>query len=400
MGPRSQIWEKVRLETEKQLIHDQIDATIKNEDLEGRLKYILSKIAELEYDGSELSQLRGYIYIVSALAHHARFGGLNSKQVDRLAKLAKAILRVNGVIPSKSELSTLYVDLYSVLSHSYRRNGLPFKAAWDQRVCAQFLPKGLTKATAFQALSNGIFALRLGHAALALEEFDRAEKIGLLSTHLGRVRIEKLRAMRLLLQFSEADTLTDVTLQTLSLSPSEKMEILWEQMCRQAQKTKDISNLITMVRGGKQFNESIYVQEAFLWTRIVDNRRWLEQFKTHKMLGRYANIKVQPTGYFRDCVKVIERCYDYSFPLMFRLDEASTIVQNTNRLVSIDKALLVLLSVIRWLTRSKAHSLARLVWEQYRGISYQVTEGQSPDVLGFAPECFLKNPEKTDREAA
>ncbi len=391
MVPQSKIWDRARVDAEKQLIQEHLEPFLERGDYAGRLQEILSKIAELEHETSEISQLNRFIYIVCALAHHARFGGLRLRYVERLVALAKAILKVNGILPSKCKLSNLYVDLYSILSHSYRSEGIPFKAAWEQRVCQQFVHKSLTKTAAFQALSNAIFALRLGHAALALAEIDRAEKIGLLPTHVGRLRIEKLRALRLLCQFEEANKLTNDTIQNVPLSQCERREILWEQICRHAQQTKDISHLVAAVRPGKQFNEAVYVQEAFLWTRIVENRRWLEQFKTHKQLGRISKVKYPSTGYMRDCVKVIECCYDYSFPLIYRLDEVGVIVQNTDRLVSIDKTLLVLLSVLRWLTRSKAHGLASLVWEQYKGISYRLTEGRLSDVLGFAPDWFVKS---------
>ena len=97
-------WRHETLIQEKKAIKAELDAVAQSgAGPSARLQQALQKLAELETDNTTTGRLRRYIYAVSALVHHERYGGLKPKQVKGIAQIALAIVTVFRIKPGFSK---------------------------------------------------------------------------------------------------------------------------------------------------------------------------------------------------------------------------------------------------------------------------------------------------------
>jgi len=139
-----------------------------------RLRKIWEQITHLNSEGSPSGRLDRFVYCLSALNHHLFYGGLSSYQIKRLGRVAGAILKIQGVKPSYGRLSFLYADLHSMLGQIQWRAGDQWTAAWNQQLAHHISTGSVTAKPEVQELISGMRALRLGHASLAIEYFEKA----------------------------------------------------------------------------------------------------------------------------------------------------------------------------------------------------------------------------------
>ena len=84
----------------------------------------------------------------------------------------------------------------------------------------------------------------------------------------------------------------------------------------------------------------------------------------------------------------LEDGYDAKIPMAARLRNLGEALSKTSGIFSIDKELLALVASTRWLMRSKSRDLAIMTISRYKGLSYLLTDGKSPDVLGVAGDLI------------
>jgi len=118
-------------------------------------------------------------------------------------------------------------------------------------------------------------------------------------------------------------------------------------------------------------------------------------------LAKDSAVDFKTEGFFFTCVQTIERCYDYSIPYIRRLEALGRLLTELNKLPTIDKELLVWAAAVRWLSRSKARSLAALVLSEYHALSLRLSKGKMVDVFGLMEDItkrdwFNKKLELTD----
>src|SRR5262249_46003728 len=99
-----------------------------------RLQAALRAIADLDADDTGQGRLRRYVYVMSALVHHERHGGLTPAQINRLVDLGYAILQAQGVVLGSKHLGSLYGDLHLIKSQILRLEGASWPAAWEQEM--------------------------------------------------------------------------------------------------------------------------------------------------------------------------------------------------------------------------------------------------------------------------
>ncbi len=131
---RKQLWGKTRFAHERDTIKKALELRLKTEGPKPTLKYILGQLTQSQNSEDKLSQLHCFVYIVYALFHHSRHGGLNPTQIEKLAKMGSALLRSEGILPISSQLSFLYHDLYLALSHVAHNEGRLWDAAWKNEM--------------------------------------------------------------------------------------------------------------------------------------------------------------------------------------------------------------------------------------------------------------------------
>lgn len=384
------IWNQETLDKERLVIKAELESVAQNDGRRASLRRCLERLASLSDSDEELDRLRQYIYAISALVHHSRHGGLNPTQIRRLGKLAHALLRTQGIQPGTSKRSFFYGTLQLALSDVFQREGRLWEAAWTQQLGLHLSHRAPSGGEGTQRLALGVRALRLGHAAVAERELEAAEGCGLSPRQAGRVRLERLKALRLSGRLEEAESLDEATRRSGMLSPAESRELEWERICRRAMRGSDISELVSSVRKGKSHHDYAYILEAFLWTRSVESRDWIERFPTARSIARSGKLDPRSGGTLLSFVSKLEQAYDSSLSFTLRLEDMGEALSRVSRLATVDFELLAWATAARWLARNRSLALAALALAEYEAMSLRLSRGARRDALGIMADLAAR----------
>lgn len=381
-------WRRPTIEKVQSEVKTELDKAIVDGSTSDRLNLALQRIGELEENNSPDGLLRRYVFIVSALLHHSRSGGLTNTQIKNLEDMAYTILKIQGIDPTESRLSFLYNDVNLAMSQIYRKDGRIFLSTWEHQLASHLSNRGALTEDGFQSLGMAIRATRLGLGNMALEFYRRAETEGLSPQELNRARLGRIRLLRLRGELEKAAELATQAQKDLDLSDDEKKELYWEELCRDIQTTQDLDLLVKNVQKDADHYSRTYVLEACLWVRAVSSENWLSSISTLQTLTK--NLKVHKAGFAHKCVQEIQRCYDYDYSFMDRLRRLGHLLSQLNNLVSIDHELLMWAAAARWLARSRSHNLASVALNEYRYLCERLSGGTKQDCLGIVSDLFQK----------
>jgi len=377
------MWTQKQIEQTKAEVRARIASHSDPADPHQALWFALEKIHDAGEELTSQGQLERYVYVVSSLVHHAHFGGLKPKQLEKLIGLAEAILALQGIRPNSSKLGFLYGELYLAVSQIQTQQGQHWDSIWGQQLSFYLSQRAPSGGKGFQALLLAIRGFRLGHANLALEQLEQADKLGLDSQYQTRAALEALKALRLSGSFAKADTVAKHVRESLRPHAAEVHELDWEDLLRKISRERDIGALLTAVqKKDSPHHKATYLCEAFLWTRIVKTREWLKRFPTARSLARDPHISVKGSHLF-PWVTGFESLYDSTIPTILRLKKLGQLLSEAHRLPSIDTEILIWAAAARWLARNRIEGLAAATFAEYRGLSLRLTDGKSPDALGL-----------------
>ncbi len=367
---------------------DQIKARIRTElapmpTAQERFPFLLDQIAKAEEQ--EPDRL---LYILTALHTHIREGGLSDTQVKELFNLAEALLTLQNIKPKVSDLAFLLGELHILQAQLHMNEGEPLLACIEQQLVEQFCGAEPPGGKAFQYVSLARMSLRMGEASVAMEYIDRALTIGLDPNLQTSASIMKLRALRLSHQCEAADELSARLLRMEATDPRWVREIQWEELCRKALTLGSIDSLMEQMNPRRDFYHASYILESFFWVRAVANLQWIDHLPKLKSLAQKKNLSFKTSSVYHRSAMYMERAYDKEIPLAHRLLLVKKIVQSVYSLPDIDKILLVLLALVRWLIRSQCRDLGRIVYTEYANLSQRLCKG--PDALGIAPDLTTK----------
>lgn len=379
-------WTRERIYEEIVSVKKELDRA--SDSSTSRLDESVRKIAALESNTGEVARLRRYIYCVSALVHHGRSGGLSAPQVRRIAKLAEGLLTSLGIRPNSSKREFLFGDIHLALSEIHRQDGEHWRAAWEQQLGLYLSARYPSGGQGFQALVLAVRALRLGHAKLALQKLEEAEREGLTGPALERARLEQLKILRLTCRHEDAELLARETLALTRLSEEGRREIEWEQASREASRDGNLDPLIGRVLKGKSHHEYGYILEAFLWTRALKARDWLARFPSARSIARNQKLDPREEGYFYECAQTLELAFDASIPLERRIKALGECLFRARELKTIDQELLLWAAATRTLFRLRAQELGALALSEYTSLCLGLTGGKTKDILGVLGDLY------------
>jgi hypothetical protein len=382
-------WHLRHVEEEKRAIKAELDALGSGKDTDARLRHISARIGELEADDQPVPRLRRFVYVVSALVHHSRFGGLTEAQVRNLEDLGHALLFAEKIHPIKSRLAYLYGELHLALSQIHRKTGKHWLAAWEQQISLHLSGKTPPGGVAFQYLSMGIRAARLGFGPSAVTYFKAAEDLGLDPRPLLRARLGRIRALRLAGELAQSAELAAATT-SLQMSNDEQLELVWEESCRTAQAKLDLGEMMRLTARGSSHHLPIYLVEAFLWAHAVPERRWEKKLVRVRTMIRKKLMRREQLGIALEAIEAVETAYDSAMPMAARLQKVGRILARTNEFVTLDLELLFLAAVGRWLARSHLFSMASLVLQRYKALNVLQTNRTGADGLGLVQDLLEK----------
>ncbi|WP_141735172.1 hypothetical protein [Oligoflexus tunisiensis] len=381
-GKSREGWKKALIDETKKEIKIELDQVLKESGETERLNFILEQIQLLDVAKDSVSMLRRFIFIMSALVHHERFGGLGKKQIHDLSNLGEAILRVAGVKPGHSPISFLYSEMHSVMSDIHLGNAEFLPSLWE-RLLSAHMSAMPSEHMARQNLGIGINALRLGNTALAIEFFQKGLRETEESRTLDRLRLYLIKSTRLSGAIAEANQIVEQYASQLT-DPACIHELHWEKTCIQASQTLDLSPLFQLSQDGGSHYTNTYPLELFFWAYAHPKTSWSKRLD--KLSKLTHGLDVQRNSGFYALAQSLEQAYDTDIPFAKRLSDIKRVITKIEVLRNIDQRLLVWLALARWLHRSNHRQIAAIVLYEYMSLSQKLSFGRHLDVLRLAED--------------
>ncbi|SMF68219.1 hypothetical protein [Pseudobacteriovorax antillogorgiicola] len=378
MGVRSH-WTQKKVLSEKLRIKDKLDLIQANDGDQARLSHILTRIAELDQNLDPESMLSRFIYVVSALYHHARMGGLRPKQVSNLEEIGHGLLRINRVKPRSSLLSHLYSDLFSAMSQVHLIEGKMLDACWEKALASRF-DYETSRDNPYHLLGMGLKSFRNGNGHLAEQYLTTAQN------HLtGRAWelcfINRIKVYRLTNQISKIEQ-CKLILNGKSVSTELKTELMWEDCLLRLAQDGDPRSMLALVKRNASHHQESYLLETQLWLRAVPSMNWIESLPKIASWQKNRNFCLKPYQALVKFISCLEFLYDKNIPLDQRLNHARGAIAIIRDFRQLDKELLAWLGLSRWLVRVRAYDVAAFTFEEYRTISLKLSRGTCQDALG------------------
>ncbi len=379
-------WKKGLIDETKKEIKIELDQVLKESGEAERLNHILEQIQLLDLAKDSKSMLRRFIFIMSALVHHERFGGLGKKQIYELSNLGQAILRVAGVKPGHSPISFLFSELHSIMSDIHLGNGEFLPSLWE-RLLSAHMSAMPAEHMARQNLGIGINALRLGNTSLAIAFFEKGLQETVEPKTLDRLRLYLTKSTRLSGNLMKAKH----WVQTFSpeiTDPACVQEMRWEQTCLEASQSMDLSGLFALAdEGGSHFTNS-YPLELFFWSYAHPKTLWSKRLPKLSVLANQKDLDPQRNSGLYALAQSLEQAYDTDIPFAKRLSDIKRVITKIEVLRNIDQRLLIWIALARWLHRSHHRQIAAIVLYEYMSLSQKLSFGKHVDVLGLASDLI------------
>ncbi|NRA67453.1 MAG: hypothetical protein HRU19_23425 [Pseudobacteriovorax sp.] len=377
-------WSRTLINTTKQQIKAELDLHLEQVGRANRLKVCLEQIDNLDNTIDSDLLLKRFVYVMSALVHHQKWGGLQKNQIQNLGELGSAILKIAEIKPVKTQASFLFGELHSILSAVHFKRSEFLDALWEHQLGDHLSTKdsGLDAA---RNLDMGINALRLGNSHLALKFLETALEISDDCILAQKVQLQRVRGLRLSGSLEEALEL--ISQSKISVNDERyQVEFEWEEMyCRIAIDQDPSPLLLLTQRGGTHYHPS-YLLECFMILRSLPKKQWQGRFPKLASVNRHKEISLRDYRQLHDICLAVENAYESDIPFHHRLSKLKPCLSKIRELRTIDKELLAWLSITRWLYRSRYMAMAAVTWSEYQSLSKKLSQGKSGDVLGMAKD--------------
>lgn len=376
------LWTQADVSHYKKIIKAELDLKQKEVGIDGKLDYILQKISELKALGSAKDGIQLFIFAMSALVHCEKFDGLNPGQIKDLISVAEATLKVFHIVPKKSTLAFLYGELSMITSQIYLKEGLFWKATWEQYVAIYLSGHQAPGGKSYIDLLFGIKLLRLGHGSRALVYFKEAENQDGTNGIWNLARINRIRTLRLTGKLPEALDLIRET-KAIEINADLLLELNWESACCSIHDTQNLDEMAQMVQKGSSHYLASYVLEFHLWALTVPSFHWIQTTPKIRTLMRDEVLGIQDQKFYYAMARELEKVYDETIILTTRLQNLGTILEKIDQCHSVDKQLLILAAVSRWLIRNKIKNLSEVILLEYESVCTKMSQGRTHDLLGI-----------------
>jgi hypothetical protein len=383
-------WDNPNFEKKKQEIKAELDAITDEKGFKARLCHIRDNIHRLDNDLSSNSQMERFIYVVSALIHQLKFGGLKAPEVSQLVTLGLGILKIQGIEISNSRLSHLYGELYSAKSQISFRNGEPLKSIFEQQLARYSSGRNQLGSEAYRIYSMAIRLLGLGLAVQALAHFEAAEALaqgdGADSGVALNARLSQIKCLRLMAKPQEARDRLDNTRENWRKVRNDTIEVLtqelaWEEYCLAAQVEGDLNPMLKAIKSSHK--RGVYILEAHLWVRAISDTFASKKLKPLEYYSRKKLIDLKSSGYCYKVLQAFEICYATNLPMSQRMHQLANVLLKVKRLAAIDKELLTWAAATRFFSRNKYLPLATVSYSEYQMTSGKLSGGESADIMGL-----------------
>lgn len=377
---RRRVFNRKNIDASKLSIKNILDTKDKPKD---KLDLIQRHILELNEKTQSQQRLDCYIYIMSALVHHQRYGGLSSSQIGRYTKFAEAILIAEGIIAGESRLSFLYVELYALLSLIDRQNGDHWKSTW-RLMNSFYLQKGATPLeNAWKEHGIGYRLLRLGHSNLALEKFDAALLNFEAQNSRNAVLLQKAKCLKLMGRFEDSIVCFESILSSLPEDHYLRVDIEWERATIAAIERSSTTELFKMTNKRlSPYKEPSYSMESYFWSKLYSSLDASIAAKPSSIMKR-SQIKDSTLKILTKAAVLLEKGLDSGYHKSDRLAFIGEMTDFASHVSSIERELLILAVAYRVYTKEGLPNLAAVCLERYKSLSHTASNGTRPDFFSI-----------------
>ncbi len=353
-----------------------------------RLAEIRRQLAQLDSAATTPEMMRRYVFAMSALAHHQRFGGLKRREVLQLRDLALVILRVSGISQRSATLAFLYADVHMVTSQVLRAAGDHFLSGWEQNQSERYIGRIADAGQGARTLGNALRRTRLGILTGTLPQLVLAENSVDQARDFVICRSVRLKSMRLLRQHEDFDQLLNATLREHADNEALCAEASWENACRNTQRDQTLTPIVSLCKRNRPHYRACYMMEGKLYAAALQSTRWLSTLPKVQSMIRNESLDPRSDPALMNAAQTIESCYDNVIPFEIRLTKLGECLDQARILAAIDQELLLWLAATRWLVRSHAFAHAAQAMVEYEKISLIISHGSNQDALGLASDLF------------
>ena len=324
-------------------------------------------VARLEGCEAPQDRLRRLIYVISALVHHERRGGLSGPEVNSLLELGDALITMAKGSGTNNVADGLQGELHMISSQIQRKRGNHWRAAWLQNLAGRRIASkdGVTQSV--HQLGQALRNARAGNVDLALGTLERCDLNALPLPSRQRLFIEMMACARMLrlrdkYEYAKA-RLADADDRLLR-------EIQWQDLCFDLQESGDFAGVVKAIKGRGSHAQNSYFLEGWLRLHATSSTRWLES-KT-KITSRVRTaVDPRDKSIFR-CARAIEDCYDKAFPLELRIQTLGDQLDLRHHLITVEQELIFLGAASTWLFRINATDLGLFTLNEYMSLSHRV----------------------------
>lgn len=375
------------IDAERAKIKSEMTTTEKREGADGVVAFLSEIILALPGDIKPEMQYRRCLAILEMFAWHERRPFLSAQQLTQLFATGYAILKTLGIGPPKPRLGFLFGEFKMAEARLAEREGRHLEAAWLSEAAQMAARRsGGLGPLGSKALDWATKALRRADGALAEAALKHAEEQADDASLRQAIGLTRLTFLRLSQRLEEADALGKTMMAGMILSEEGQVKLLWEEMCRDAQRGDTLVRMFKSVGRGGSHRESLYTLEATLWGRAISSRARLEQIPKLESIRKAFPDAVRRGGPLQklfEAATALEKCYDNEIPMHLRLAGLGDVLGSLAALPGIDHEVLVWAAATRWLVRYQQYGWAAIAASHYEALSRQLSEGRSLDALSL-----------------
>ncbi len=324
-----------------------------------RLRYCLGRVFEEKVGAQGL--VTRFLFAQLALSLHARHDLLSRAETAKLVAMAHRLLQLARIKPTSSRLAFLYADLYEALAEVHGAEGDRWAQIWDYQKAQLLSRKAPRRQRSEQIMTTAAGLFREGKGKVAHELVQQTSGEGPWLASLFRLRGEYATAR----------------VRQPNATP-------WDLAWTDAMEKRDPAVLFGLYRRERGVKTELPVVDLWLWSRAVAQTKAMDEsgLPSVRQLRRGGVGKDRSDEAVFAAATAIEALYDSERPLEQRVDGSREILALAAKTATIERELLCLAALCRWLFRFNQMDLAICVLARYRDLAQGASGGVTDDPFG------------------
>ncbi len=345
------------------------------------LKAALARLDELQDDVSSDGLLTRFVFCVSMLFYHKRFGGLTSRQIASLVEVATALVRAQLGLSKRGVAGDLLGELALIRSQIERGDGKHWRAAWNLELSGRYMDLADQNRGIVILMGRAVRLMRLGNVPDAVIACQQLADFSLTPDEQGWVALMQAQAKRFIHDFVSARAFIQAAKPHVANDSPVGEELAWECLLIDAQESGHLRELLMSVRPGKSHFTADRFLEAHLYVKASPHTTWLKDIALVQTRARSNDLAVHRQGTLYQAALCLEQCYDANIPLDARMSLLGDTLEKRDELPSVQQELAFLAAAYAWLIRSRSYPQAKMVGREYAALSLRLTGGAHDDAL-------------------